>query len=249
MHTRAPLDHPDDQTEAVTGGGFESALRRDLAGAPLVAYESRVGGVAKRVFDLSVTLFFLPVWFSALVGALFFSKISGNERVLSAEPRIGYGGRSFRLYGLRLRPTSAQVQSLRETFDELRQIARLAEDDRSVWRLILERLPQLFNVMRGDMSLVGPAPLARDAVDALKAAKRFYLSARPGVIGLGALGSASKEGTSLHRAYAQTWSLTHDVLIMWDAMNGLRNRGRLWKPSRMQGARASPEAVSRRTER
>lgn len=242
MHTRAPLDNSQDMAQPDAHSAFESALRRDLASAPLVAYESRVGGLIKRVFDLTLTLFFLPVWIPVLLGAALASKVRGTERVFFAEERVGYGGHVFQLYGVRLHQPHANIRPLREAVVDLNHIVRLAGDD-SKWRRMLTRLPQLLNVLRGDMSLVGPAPLTREAVDALKSPKRFYLSARPGVIGLGGLGVDERDGANLHRAYLQTWSLTHDLLIMWDALNGFRNRGRLWKPGRTRQDRIRIDAT------
>lgn len=233
MHQQAPrgLEH---SGVSDAEGGFESALRRDLAGAPLVAYESRVGGWQKRAFDILVTTFCMPVWLPALVTSVALIKLAGRRQVLHWEDRLGYGGRNFRLCRLSGGAQASNVELLPSAAADLTVIARLAEDGRAKWRQVIERLPQLFNVLQGTMSLVGPSPLGREAVDALKAAKRYYLSARPGVIGLGAAYGAEGETPSLYRAYKETWSLFNDILIMWDAWNGLRNRGRLWKPDRVQ---------------
>lgn len=233
MHQQAPRGSAHLSASGAEGG-FESALRRDLAGAPLVAYESRVGGWRKRAFDLLVAAFFMPIWLPALVISATMMKLAGGRQVLHREDRVGYGGRNFQLCRLSGRGPSSNVELLPSATADLTVIARLAEDGRAKWRQIIERLPQLFNVLQGTMSLVGPSPLGREAVDGLKAAKRYYLSARPGVIGLGAAYGAEGETPSLYRAYKETWSLFNDILIMWDAWNGLRNRGRLWKPERVQ---------------
>ena len=80
------------------------------------------------------------------------------------------------------------------------------------------------NVVRGDMSLVGPLPLSREQLDRLKAAKRHYLSARPGVIGICPVADADHEEASQYRLYALSWSVMTDALIVWDARVRLTGR-------------------------
>ena len=60
-------------------------------------------------------------------------------------------------------------------------------------RRAFERLPRLINVLRGEMSLVGPAPLDAEGLEQLKTSKRYYLSARPGVVGIAAIANADSE--------------------------------------------------------
>ncbi len=212
---------------------FESALRRDLARAPPVAYEAHVGGPAKRAFDLVVTAFLLPAWGLALLLAFAWALERGVAPIVSLDTRVGYGGRTFRLMRLCLdRPASKQDVG-DEAPADLSAVARF-KGARSDVRRVLERLPQLIDVLRGTMSLVGPSPLTREQVEHLRSARRAYLSARPGVIGLG--GEASEENSTLYRAYAASWSFGADFTIMSAALRGLRSRGRLWQPKPRKGS-------------
>lgn len=217
---------------------FEAALRRDLASAPVFSYDSMLGGWVKRAFDLTLTLVSSPVWLPLLLGAALWSKLRHPAPVLQVHECIGYGGRSYRCFTLRIEPPSAQIQPLRPSAEsapapanDLSAIADRAEDWRSKWRRAFERLPRLFNVIAGDMALVGPSPLTREQLEPLKVAKRYYLSARPGVVGISAIVDADEEEASQYKIYALTWALSTDVLILWDALRSLRNRGELWKPS------------------
>ncbi len=97
------------------------------------------------------------------------------------------------------------------------------------WARALERLPQLFNVLRGEMSLVGPHALLQGNLDQLKSARRYYLSARPGIFSISRLVDR-EHAESQYKAYALSWSLMMDLLVIWDCVRGFRNRGRLWKP-------------------
>jgi hypothetical protein len=64
----------------------------------------------------------------------------------------------------------------------------------------------------------------------MKSARRYYLSARPGVIGVSAIIAADQEESSQYKIYAMAWSIPTDALILWDALRSLRARGELWKP-------------------
>ncbi len=211
---------------------FEAALRRDLANAPVVAYETLIGGLAKRIFDLAVVI----ADSAGLAGADRRRRRGRQSAPFCAgafgDERIGYGGDFFNCLRLRLSPPTAVIERLHppgslgdEPAAEPRGEGRAAK-----WREALERLPQLINVLNGDMSLVGPRPLARDEVEALRTPRRYYLSARPGIIGIGS-GEGDENVGGPYKVYALSWSLWHDVLIVWRAVRDFRDRGELWRPS------------------
>jgi lipopolysaccharide/colanic/teichoic acid biosynthesis glycosyltransferase len=89
----------------------------------------------------------------------------------------------------------------------------------------------LINVLRGEMSLVGPAPLSAADLEPLKTSKRYYLSARPGVLGIASIADADAEDPGHYKIYALSWSLSADFLILWDGVRSLRDKGKLWQPS------------------
>jgi len=79
----------------------------------------------------------------------------------------------------------------------------------------IDNLPQLLNVVKGEMSCVGPRPLTADELQGSEAIS--YLSARPGMTGTWQLGPAamsSAAATSLDSAYVHNWSLLSDILIL-----------------------------------
>ncbi|MDZ4692007.1 sugar transferase [Terricaulis sp.] len=235
---------------AETNNAFEAALRRDLASAPVVSYDAVLGGWSKRAVDLTLTLISAPVWLVVLLLAALVSKLRHSAPVFLVHERIGYGGRIFKCFKLRIDPPSAQIERLRlpgepdeAPANDLTAIAVQAEGPQAKWRRALERLPQLFNVIAGDMALVGPSPLSREELEPLKTAKRYYLSARPGVIGVSAVVDADEEEASQYKAYTLAWSLTTDALILWDAPRSMRDRGELWKPGlKLAKARAAAGA-------
>jgi exopolysaccharide production protein ExoY len=250
---------PSGSQNAEVGDAFEAALRRDLASAPVVSYDATLGGWPKRAIDLSLTLMLAPLWLPALLGAALWAKMRHPAPVFQSDERIGYGGRVFRCFKLRIAPPMATIQRLRTQeggeaapANDLSVIVQQADSRRAKWRRAFERLPRLFNVIRGELALVGPTPLSREALEPLKTAKRYYLSARPGVVGVSSVADANEEEASQYKMYAFSWSLTTDALILWDALRSLRDRGELWRPTRIRKPRPAAQAsgelpVRRRT--
>jgi lipopolysaccharide/colanic/teichoic acid biosynthesis glycosyltransferase len=234
---RGSPDRPGAQN-AQEGGSFEEALRRDLASAPVVSYDPMLGGWSKRAIDLVLTLATAPLWLPALVVLAVWAKLRHPAApVLQAPERIGYGGRAFRRLRLRLKPASAKIERLHaqgepglRPANDWDEMTRRAEGPPAKWRRALERLPQLLNVLIGDMALVGPTPLSREDLEPLKTAKRYYLSARPGVVGVNAIADADEEEAGQYKIYARSWSHWTDALILWDALSSWRDRGALWQP-------------------
>jgi lipopolysaccharide/colanic/teichoic acid biosynthesis glycosyltransferase len=225
----------------------------------VVSYDATLGGWSKRAVDLTLTLLGAPVWAPVLAVAALVAKARHSAPVFISDERIGYGGRPFRCFSLRIDPPTAKIERLRvagepaSAVEDLNAIAIKAEPARAKWRRALERLTRLFNVIKGDMALVGPSPLSHQDLEPLKTAKRYYLSARPGVIGVSAVVDADEEEASQYKIYALSWSLLADSLILWDALRSLLNRGELWKPmfrlaaiARAKAAAESEAAASRR---
>jgi exopolysaccharide production protein ExoY len=252
---RGSSDQPGTQN-AEECDAFEAALRRDLASAPVISYDAMLGGLTKRTFDLLLTIIMTPVWLPALLIAAAWSKIRHPAPVFQAHERVGYGGRVFKCFSLRLEPPSATIAHLHAPKEEKpandwNSIASKAESRREKWRRALERLPSLFNVLGGDMSLVGPSPLAPEQLEPMKTGKRYYLSARPGVVGISTIVDANEEEASQYKIYAFSWSLMTDLVILFDALRGLRDRGELWRPTKIKRTRPIPRGddapVRRRT--
>jgi exopolysaccharide production protein ExoY len=228
-----------DPQNAQECSSFEAALRRDLASAPLVSYDSTIGGWSKRAVDLTLTLLSSPIWIPLLVVLIAWAKLRHPAPVLQRHERIGYGGRAFTCHTLRLVSPSAVIERLHAAGADAeaqavnwRAMAVQAEGRLTKWWRALERLPLLFSVLQGDMAIVGPGPLSREELASLRLAKRYYLSARPGVVGVGGVADAHDASASQYKIYAMAWSHATDALILWDAAHSLFDRGELWRPKR-----------------
>jgi exopolysaccharide biosynthesis polyprenyl glycosylphosphotransferase len=162
-----------------------------------------IGPSAKRGIDLAVGTATLLVALPLLgVLALLIRRDGGPA--LFKQVRVGEGGRRFTLYKLR---------TMRSTTDQPRWASgddpRVTSIGRVLRRTHLDELPQLFNVLRGDMSLVGPRPEQPEFVDRLEGLLTFYrqrLLVKPGLTGWAQLrcGYAGSE-------IGSAWKLSHDL--------------------------------------
>jgi lipopolysaccharide/colanic/teichoic acid biosynthesis glycosyltransferase len=188
-----------------------------------------VGRAAKRGFDL---LFAVPMLISL---APFFAVIAvlvrrdGGPMVFGHE-RIGQHGRTFRCLKFRTMVTNADVV-LRELLEndpaaraewardfKLKNDVRVTAVGRFLRRTSLDELPQLWNVVRGDMSLVGPRPVVRQELERYGSDVDWYLMTKPGITGLWQVSGRNdvdySRRVSLDVSYAKQWSLKRDMAIL-----------------------------------
>ena len=228
-----------------TSTTFEAGLRRDLASSPIVSYDAMLGGVSKRAVDLTVALITAPAWLPVMLLAAGVAKVRDRSPVFLKHERVGYGGRSFDCFALRISPVAKPSEDGEQTVaNDLPGKASRGVKIRNA----LERLPQLFNVIRGEMALVGPSPLKREQLEPMKSARRYYLSARPGIVGISTIIGGSGD-PSQYKIYAMSWAFTTDALIFWDGLRSLFDRREeLWNPSfeRAQPKQSTSGIVVRR---
>lgn len=204
---------------------------RPVAGLPLlhVDHPELAGGrqVIKAVFDkvaatLALTLL-APVF---LVVALAI-RCTDRGPALFRQTRVGRGGRSFTLYKFRTMVVDAdqrkaQLAARNEADGELFKIRRDPRVTRTgAWlrHWSLDELPQLFNVLRGDMSMVGPRPALPEEAARYAHHVRRRLVVKPGITGLWQVSGRSDlawdEAVRLDLRYVENWSFALDVQILW----------------------------------
>ena len=146
---------------------------------------------AKRVLDLAIGLpaFALAIPVLALLAPLIW--LDSRGPILFWQTRIGKGGRPFRVCKLRTMIPKAPELFRRRLGDRLDDFVFQEENDPRITRLgrmlratSLDELPQLYNVLRGEMSLVGPRPEVPAVVEHYTERQRRRLEARPGITGL-----------------------------------------------------------------
>jgi exopolysaccharide biosynthesis polyprenyl glycosylphosphotransferase len=204
---------------------------RPVAGLPLlhVDHAELAGGkqVLKGVFDkvsAALALILLAPAFAGIAAAI---RVTGHGPVLFRQIRVGRDGRCFTLYKFRTMVADAEQQKalLAASNEADGALFKIRRDPRITpvggWlrRWSLDELPQLLNVLRGDMSLVGPRPALPDETARYGDHMRRRLVVKPGITGLWQVSGRSdlawEEAVRLDLRYVENWSLALDLQILW----------------------------------
>ncbi|NVO57332.1 sugar transferase [Rhodobacteraceae bacterium B1Z28] len=192
--------------------------------------EEPVGGRTKRAIDIAVALVMLVVLSPLMVGLALLICGTSPGRVLYRHRRVGYGKQSFSCLKFRtMEVNSAEIlqrhlQQSPEARCEWEQTQKLRDDPRVtpvghvLRKFSLDELPQLYNVLRGDMSLVGPRPVLSEELHRYGPSSRYYLRARPGITGLWQVSGRSttsyRRRIAYDRAYVANISTANDIAIL-----------------------------------
>jgi exopolysaccharide biosynthesis polyprenyl glycosylphosphotransferase len=204
---------------------------RPVAGLPLlhVEHPELSGGrrLAKTAFDrvgASLALLLLSPLLAFIAIAI---RAGSNGPALFRQVRVGRDGREFTVLKFRTMVVDAERRkaALAQHNDHDGVLFKIRNDPRvtrtGAWlrRYSLDELPQLINVLRGDMSLVGPRPPLPDEVAQYGDDVRRRLVVRPGMTGLwqvsGRADLSWEESVRLDLRYVENWSLTLDLQILW----------------------------------
>ena len=180
----------------------------------------------KRTFDLVGSVFLLVLLSPVLATSALAVRLSSRGPVIYRSMRPGIGGRPFACFKFRTMVQGAE--HLQDTLEEhnevggalfkMRQDPRVTSIGRLLRRWSLDELPQLFNVMRGEMSLVGPRPLPQRDYDRLDDWHRKRYLVLPGMTGLWQVSGRSEldfdELVKLDFLYLERWSVFLDLTIM-----------------------------------
>ena len=225
----------------VFGGGAEV---HTLEGIPLVGLRptrlSRSSRILKRAFDLvaaTLGLLFLAPLFAAAALCI---KIGSRGPVFFRQVRRGANGTTFRIYKFRTMVAEAEekkadVVHLNMHRDRDPRMTKIPDDPRVtrvgrfLRRTSIDELPQLINVIKGEMSLVGPRPLILEEDAFVQEWARKRLDLKPGITGLWQVLGRSDipfdEMTKLDYVYVTNWSLREDIrLILLTVPSLLRPR-------------------------
>jgi lipopolysaccharide/colanic/teichoic acid biosynthesis glycosyltransferase len=134
-----------------------------------------------RAFDIAIAGAGLVISSPFLAAAALAVKLDGGGPVLYKQVRVGQHGQDFELLKLRTMIVGAENQGAGYAVD--RGDARITRAGRVLRRLSLDELPQLWNVVRGDMSIIGPRPTLRYQVDQYDAEQLHRLDVKPGITG------------------------------------------------------------------
>ena len=217
---------------ALSTGLSNVALRRvslgHISGRPLVrvtpAPTSGWHMATKRALDIVGAVALLLITSPILILSSIAIRIEDGEKAVFSQTRIGKGGRPFTIYKFRTMVTNAEELQIDLTNDHEGPVFKMRGDPRitKVGRLLrktsMDELPQLFNILRGEMSLVGPRPLPVHEVEAAPASFLDRHAVKPGLTGRWQVSGRSDTGfeelDELDRWYVDNWSLGQDLEIL-----------------------------------
>jgi exopolysaccharide biosynthesis polyprenyl glycosylphosphotransferase len=188
----------------------------------LTGYQQTV----KRAFDVAVAALLLAALAPVLVACALAVRLSGPGPVLFRQRRVGRGGREFTMHKFRSMVPDAErrLVGLADHNEADGLLFKLSRDPRvtRVGRLLrawsLDELPQLLDVLRGDMSLVGPRPPLPAEVARYDAWVRGRLRVKPGVTGLWQVSGRHRlrfeDYVRYDLFYVENWSLAMDLFIL-----------------------------------
>lgn len=202
----------------------------ELDGVPLLTFsttpEQLLPLVLKRALDIVLSIVLMLLALPVSVGISLLIKATGSGEILFRQTRCGLNGRRFTIYKFR-----TMVEGADERKEELLHlnemdgpVFKVSKDPRVTWlgrflrRFSLDELPQLWNVLRGDMSLVGPRPPIPDEVARYQRWQRRRLSMKPGLTCLWQISGRNQidfdRWMQMDLEYIDTWSPWLDFKIL-----------------------------------
>ena len=215
---------------------------RPVAGLPLLHVdEPEFTGfrrLVKGALDRSLAAFMLLAGSPVLLLVALAVKVTDRGPVFYGQERIGRDGKAFRIWKFRSMYVGADrvVDELAEQNEKdavlfkIRRDPRVTPVGRWLRRFSVDEVPQLWNVVKGDMSLVGPRPPLPSEVEKYGYDVRRRLLVKPGVTGLWQVSGRSdlswEESVRLDLHYVENWSVAMDAMILWKTFGAVvRGRG------------------------
>jgi exopolysaccharide production protein ExoY len=196
-----------------------------------IVYREHVrGGLTKRAFDIVVALVAILLLSPLLIGVALAVKLSDGGPALFGQTRIGAHGRTFRIWKFRSMVPDAQArlraylesnpEAAREwaLYRKLKNDPRITPLGRVLRKYSVDELPQLFNILLGDMSFVGPRPIDQSECALYGNSLIHYFRCRPGLTGLWQVSGRSDTSfdrrVTMDRYYAKRWSVLLDIILI-----------------------------------
>ena len=214
----------------------------EIAGIPIVEVKKTPldgwGRIIKRIFDIIFSSFFITIFSPLLIIVTLLIKLDSKGPILYKNVRVGKDGTSFKLFKFRSMliqyctgeeyagddALKYERELIKEQDTKNGPVYKIANDPRltRIGKLIrrwsIDELPQLFNVLTGNMSIVGPRPHQPREVAKYEQRHKKVLTLKPGVTGLGQISGRSdltfEEEVKLDTYYIENWSLLLDLSIM-----------------------------------
>ena len=216
--------------EPDVGFPFSTVSIKSAHGGERRHLEGPVGGSPKRLADIIIAVVVLISMMPILILVSFLIYLTMGRPIFFSHKRVGFNGTTFKCYKFRTMVGNAQERLAAH----LRDNPRAAEEWRAYHKLkydprvtplgtilrksSLDEFPQLFNVLRGDMTCVGPRPVTTEELQRYGSSARCYMSTRPGLTGLWQVSGRSNANydhrVALDTKYVTDWSPLLDIKIL-----------------------------------
>ncbi|MBJ8348672.1 sugar transferase [Antrihabitans sp. YC2-6] len=212
---------------------------RPVAEMPLVHVEKpqydRAKSFSKTLFDFCFAFFAVLAVAPVLIAVAIAVKLTSHGPVFYKSERMGIDGKPFQMIKFRSMFVDADkhLTALMEMNEGAGLLFKMKDDPRVtavgkvLRRFSIDELPQFFNVLRGEMSVVGPRPPLRREVEAYDGKVRRRLLVKPGVTGLWQVSGRSDlswdESVRLDLSYVENWSMVQDLLIIKKTLSAVAN--------------------------
>jgi exopolysaccharide production protein ExoY len=184
----------------------------------------------KRVLDVICILLSVPLWLPIVIFVILWIKIASPGPIFFRQERVGYRGRRFMIIKFRTMKVNVETQTHERHLEQLMRAncpmtkldvsgdPRIIPGGRILRAMGLDELPQLFNVLRGEMSLVGPRPCTPHEFQRYKPWQQQRVNAAPGLTGYWQVNGKNKttftEMINMDIFYAQNMSVWLDLAII-----------------------------------
>ena len=210
---------------------LHKATIEEVAGIPMLDLRapalSDYQRLLKRGFDIAIILLLLPVSLLLMLLIMISIKLEGPGEVIFRQKRVGENGRLFDMFKFRtmvvgaedLRHSVVQIDSSGRIIHKSRQDPRITRVGRILRKTSLDDLPQFLNILRGEMSLVGPRPELPYLVESYEPWQRKRFAVPQGITGWWQVNGRSDKPMHLHTEddlyYVQNYSLLLDIQILF----------------------------------
>lgn len=209
----------------------------ELTGVRVVAPAiTGIDFVSKRIFDIAISFLLMSVLSIPMLWIAILIKLDSPGPILYKQVRVGLKGKHFKVWKFRTMVNNAgALQKQLETRNEvkggvlfkIKNDPRVTKIGKHLRKYSIDELPQLFNVLRGEMSLVGPRPLPVRDVSKFSVDHHFRHEVLPGITGLwqisGRSNTDSENAFRLDLEYIQNWSLALDFKILFKTIGVVLN--------------------------
>jgi len=173
----------------------------------------------KRIFDVSASVIIMTILLPFMMVLAFLVKITSAGPIFFVQDRVGLHGKPFKMIKFRTmigQPEEGATHWTKSDEDRITPPGTLMRD------YGLDELPQIINILKGEMSIIGPRPVLPQQVIEFPPDLRRMFDMKPGVLSLAAIKGrrslSMHERYILHVQYVNTWSLKLDFKILWQSL-------------------------------